>query len=128
MNGVSIRLLVQGPGVSKHQHQSAIHIEAIQAWVLIVLVVEVVEFQVSQLARVLTSHRSVEIVVVVGSKSSQKAGRGVQALLVVDPEEKRLGKRDCGPRNMVIELVDLEVVLIQTSYSREVAVPGEVCD
>ena len=66
--------------------------------------------------------------VVFGSKSSQRVGRDVQALLVVDPEEKQLGKRDCGLRNMVIELVDFEVVLIQTSYSREVVAHEEVCD
>ena len=67
--------------------------------------------------------------VVFGSKSSQRGGRDVQVLLVVDyPEEKQLGKRDCGLRNMVIELVDFEVVLIQTSYSREVVAHEEVCD
>lgn len=89
---------------------------------------EEVECQVSQLARVLMSRMSVEIMVVVESKSSQRVGRDVQALLVVDPEEKQLGKKDCGLLNMGIEPVVLEVVLIQTSYSREVVAHGEACD
>jgi hypothetical protein len=81
VSGVTIHLRVLGlvPEFWRPQHRSAVHIEAIQVWVLRVLVVEGVEYQVSQLAQVLMTHRNVEIMVVVGNKSSRKVGRGVQA-------------------------------------------------
>lgn len=81
MSGVTIHLQVLGlvPEFSRPQLRSAIHTEAIQVWVLPVLVVEEVEYQVSQLAQVLMIHRNVEIMVAVGNKSSRKVGRDVQA-------------------------------------------------
>ena len=92
------------------------------------LVEEEVEYQVLLLVQILI-HMNVEIMVVVESKHSQRVGRDVQVLLAVDYlEETPLGKRGCGHRNMVIEPVEFEMVLNQTSCSTEVIVHELVCD
>jgi hypothetical protein len=129
VDGVTIRSQVLALGSSRHQHHNESRIEAIRVWILLVSVGEEVEYQVSRLVQVLKDHMNVEIMVVVGSKNSQKGGRGVQVLLAVDClEETPLGKRGYGLRSMVIEPADFEVVLNQTSCSREVVVHGQVCD
>ena len=128
-NDVTIRLQGQNQEFSQHRRHTETRIEVIRALVLSVWAGEVVEYQVSQPAQVLTNQTNGEIMVAVESKNSQMVGRGTPVLLAVDcPEETPLGKRGCGHRNMVIEPVEFEMVLNQTSCSTEVIVHELVCD
>jgi hypothetical protein len=127
--GVAIRSQMLGLELWMGQHHTANRIEATRVQLLPVLVEVEGEFRAAQLAQVLKSHTNAVIMEAVGNKNFQRVGRDVQVLLVVySHEETTPGMKGYGLRNMVIEPVDFEVVLNQTSCSREAIAHEEVCD